>query len=206
MKTTIAIKNENQKAFAIEADLIEIHGISCGVHRSIKNTGWAVTVVGVGIALAVVTGQTKQYVINLATERVERAGAESVKAQLAALPLAPAVETLPKWEAPVKEPALKADIDTIVKTIGDVVNLNEGERLAVRNALNSRTGQLKAKAPSDDWSKAAWNGLQPNAWKIQFSACFLRGEPADLLSKLSKHSWPVALDKDLHTLRKLGVA
>ena len=205
-KSTIAIKNLNGKSFAIDAEITTIHGFTIGVHRSVKGSGWAATFVGKAIAAAVISGGTKQAVLDLATSRIERAGASVVQAKLDALPDAEPLEGLPRWEAPVKVTVETANIDGIVKIIGDRVDLNDGERLAVRNALNSRTGRLKAKAPSDDWSKAAWNGLQPNAWKIQFSACFLRGEPADLLAKLSKHSWPVALDKDLSTLRALGVA
>ena len=204
MKTKIAVAF-NHSFKSIEAELVGIHGIPCAVHRSLNKSGWSVSSIERGVALTS-KAQSKARAIESCLGSVSFFGVEKTLTQLSKFPLVPAVETLEAYVAPVKETTLPADIDGIVKLIGDRVDLNEGERLAVRNALNSRTGRLKAKAPSDDWSKAAWNGLNPNPWKIQFSACFLRGEPAALLSKLSKHSWPVALDKDLSTLRALGVA
>lgn len=39
MKTLIAVKNQNNVAFATEADIVDIHGFSIGIHRNIKNNG-----------------------------------------------------------------------------------------------------------------------------------------------------------------------
>ena len=62
------------------------------------------------------------------------------------------------------------DIDAIVEAVNQVVTLSDRERKAVRDALSSRSGKLKANAPVESWAKAAWNGLQPNPWKLQIGA------------------------------------
>jgi hypothetical protein len=204
VKTKIAI-NLGHKFVAIEAEILDFLGIQCGVHKTPGKSGWTVTELSTGIALSK-SSISRSEVVNLTLNRLETAGLNLVHSQLAKLPKAPAAETLEAYVEPPKETVIPADIDGIVRLIAQRAELNQQETDAVRHALNSRTGRLKAKAPSDDWGKAAWNGLQPNAWKVQFSACWLRGEPADLLSKLAKFTWPVALDKDLSTLRALGVA
>jgi hypothetical protein len=104
-------------------------------------------------------------------------------------------------------PSRAVDIEPVVVAIVETLGgCTPDEVSGIRSALSSKTGRLKERAPAEVWGKAAWNGLQPNAWKIQFSACFLPFGPAAFLTRLSRITWPAALDKDLAALRSLGVA
>lgn len=204
----IAIQLASQVYRAVEASAVTVAGINAWVHKSpsIHKSGicWAVTDGTTGVAFA--RSASKQGAINLAFERITAAGTDKVRAKLAELPAAPPAEDLEVWSPVVRDPAAKADVPRIVDLVAKVVGgLNDTERAAVASALSSRTGQLKAKAPSDDWGKAAWNGLQPNPYKIQWSACFLRGGPAELNKKLMAVRWPAAFDKDKLALVNAGV-
>ncbi len=94
----------------------------------------------------------------------------------------------------------------IAATVAKVVALNEAELAAVKAALNTRTGRLRANPPADDMACAAWMGLQPNPHKIRvWRAIMLPNEAKTLMFKLSQHHWPVQLDMDADELNKLGV-
>lgn len=191
--------------------------ITVALHKSPSTAAcgwcWAVTDPRTGKAFAR-SNTSRQAALDLAFSRIEKAGLARVQAVLAAEPDAPAVETLPVWTPPAKaEAATKVDIphivDLVAKTVG---GLTDREKTAVARALNSRTGQLKAKSPSafgDDDERlacAAWQGLQPNAFKIGTLSVFsLRGESSELFEKLTKVSWPAAFDKDKLALVNAGV-
>lgn len=209
MKTTIAI-NINGSFKTIEAEKVDIHGIPCAVHKSIGKPGWSVSSVERGVAL-ISKAQSKALAIESALGAVAGNGVTTTQAQLAKLPRVPSV-VLESYKAPIKTPAQKADIPAIVAAVHNTVPLTEREKAAVVRALNSRTGQLKAKAPSafgdtdEQLAAAAWQGLQPNAFKIGICSIWsLRGEAADLYERLSKIKWPAALDKDKLALVNAGV-
>lgn len=136
---------------------------------------------------------------------VKRIGRGRIEEALAGFPDAPApTDDLPiaeQWNG--KAPA-KHDVTTIASAIAKHVARPEWDHHILK-ALSSRTGRLKAKAPADDIGKAVWNGLQPNPWKVQFSACFLRGYAGEILSHLASYSWPAWLDADAKALQDLGV-
>lgn len=214
MKTTKIAVNLGHNGFvALEAEIINILGIEVGVHKTInKPKGWSVTELSTGIALAK-SSVSRVEVIALANVRVAGAGKEAVLAKLAALPAAPAVDTLEAYTAPVKAKVEKADIGAVVaileKTIG---GLTDTERAGVILALNSRTGQLKAKSPSafgtpvERLACAAWQAIQPNAFKVSIGTClFLRDDARALYDKLSKVRWPDCFDEDKQALKALGV-
>ena len=202
----IAVAVGGGNYLATKARIIRKAGHEFGIHKTLNKSTWSVTHIESGYA--VTTRQPNQAAAlarleHILTTETPQALATAFSSQ----PSAPCPWSLEVHSTKVAAPKPSANIPEIVRIIAQTVGgLSDLEELAIKGALNSRTGQLKAKCPSADWNKAAWNGLQPNAWKIQFSACFLRGEPADLLAKLSKHTWPAAFDKDLHALRKAGVA
>jgi hypothetical protein len=211
MKTTIAI-NLGHKFVAIEAEIIEVLGITVGIHKSINASGWTASHVGTGIAFC---SRRKNRVgcIERVTDLITRRGTDKVNEQiekLASTP-APATNTL-KHHCPVVKPkAVKANISAIVEAVHNTVPLTEREQAAVVAALNSRTGQLKAKSPSafgtpdEQLACAAWQGLQPNGYKIGTLSCIcLRGEARELFDKLAKVRWPAALDKDKAALVAIG--
>ncbi len=212
MKTTKIAVNLGHNGFvAIEAEVTSILGIEVGIHKTInKPKGWSVTELSTGIALAK-SDTSRVAVIALANVRIAKATVESVKAKLAALPLAPAVETLEIYTVPVKVKVEKVDLDSIVAAVHNAVSLTEAERAGVILALNSRTGQLKAKSPSafgtpvEKLACAAWQAIQPNAFKVSVGTClFLRGEARDLFDRLSKVRWPDCFDKDKQALKTQG--
>lgn len=106
------------------------------------------------------------------------------------------------------KPDINRIADIVAKTVG---GLTDTERAGVLLALNSRTGQLKAKCPSafgtpdEKLACAAWQAIQPNAYKIKIGTLlYLRGEARDLYDKLSKVRWPDCFDKDKQALKALG--
>ncbi len=93
-------------------------------------------------------------------------------------------------------------IDVVAVYVG---KLSTEERDAVKAALNPKTGQLKARAPSEPLARASWYGLQPNIYKVKAGAVMmLDAKPRQLYERLSEFNWPAALDKDMHALKRLG--
>jgi hypothetical protein len=205
MKTTIAIATRSGYV-ATDAYPLDILGIPLGVHRIVgKTSGWAVTHVPTGLRVA--AGGTRKIAAARAETQLNWMGAAEFARVSAGSPKAPPADTLKPAASPVRVKAPKPDLERILDAIAtDVGTLDDTERQACRAALSSTTGRLKAKAPSEPMAKAAWNGLQPNAWKVQFSCVWLDGAAKALLLKLSEHAWPAILDRDLHTLRLMGVA
>ena len=187
----------------------QIDGIPFAVTPSLSRPGrYAATHTGTGLAVLSRAPSIAACIRDACF--LVRAHRESFNYQVAAHPEAPPVEGLPDAALPAKPaPAPPVDLDRLVEIIAERAPADLPRDLVlsgIRSALSSRTGRLKSKAPADAWGKAAWNGIQPNAWKIQFSACFLPAGPAALLTALSRATWPAELDKDLATLRSLGVA
>lgn len=176
---------------------------SVGIHKSLPGSAstWSATHVRSG--LRITRGDTRK---SLVEEMTTREFTESQLAIVAAAADAPEMEeTTPP--APHKEARKSVGLDPIVDAVASLVELNDQERKAVRDALSSRSGRLKASAPVEPWAKAAWNAMQPNPWKFQVaSVMFLPDGPRAFHDRLAKFKWPVALDKDLETLKRLGVA
>jgi hypothetical protein len=209
MKTTIAI-NLGHTFVAIEAELVGIKGLTLALHKTVGKSGWSISDPRTGFAVHS-GAPSKESALHEAAVKIGKAGVQAVKNSILAQPKAPATNTL-KHHCPVVKPkAVKANIPAIVEAIHNTVPLTEREQAAVVTALNSRTGQLKAKSPSafgtpdEQLACAAWQGLQPNGYKIGTLSCIcLRGEARELFEKLSKVRWPAALDKDKLALLALG--
>lgn len=214
MKTTIAIQTPNGY-LAVAATLETVADFTVAVHKSPSNHAkgwcWAVTDPGTGLAFAR-SNISRQAAVDLAGERITKAGPDAVRQKLATTPKAPPVDGLPEWIAQIPEKTTRPDLDHIVSLVDRVVPLDDNEKVAVKRALSSRSGRLKAKAPSafgdedEQLAAAAWQGLQPNGYKIGIiSVISLRGPAAELYAKLSKVRWPSAFDKDRAALEKAGV-
>lgn len=196
----------------IEAQPIQVLGLDLAIHRTPGKSGWSVTYPATGYALVSKQG-TRELARSEALLRLNSYGVEKAVSLLDQHPKAPPVDTLPDYVEPPKAPAHTADIvklvDLVAKTVG---GLSEDEKQAVARALNSRTGRLKAKSPSafgdaaERLACAAWQGLQPNGFKLgTFSIMSLRGEASKLYEKLSAVQWPDAFDKDKSALVAAGV-
>lgn len=201
---------------AVESKPINILGLELVTHKSPSETlakGYCHAVTDPATGLALARASTKAAAISLAHDRIARNGADKVRDLLASKEAAPPVEDLPVWTAPERNAPAKADVENIVALISKTVGgLTDREKTAVSRALNSRTGQLKAKSPSafgdadEALAAAAWQGIQPNGYKVGIVSVFsLRGEARDLYDKLSKVQWPTTFDKDKLALVSAGV-
>ena len=203
MKKEIVIVTNHQGAITVPATII-VHPNPAigevGIHKTVGGRDWSITHVRTGRRF--LSRPTRKAAIAWAEEfNLTEGQIEILKGTESAPPLEEA-NPLPK---PESKP--RPDIDAIVDAVNQVVTLSDRERKAVRDALSSRSGKLKANAPVESWAKAAWNGLQPNPWKIQIGALMLLPkEERSLCNRLSEHAWPVALDKDIEALTRMGVA
>jgi len=206
MKKEIVILNGRGESMRVSA-LVVTHPHptigAVGIHKSLPGSAstWSATHVRSG--LRITRGDTRK---SLVEEMTTREFTDSQLAIVAAAADAPEMEeTTPP--APQKETRKSVDLDPIIDAVNQVVTLSDRERKAVRDALSSRSGRLKASAPVESWAKAAWNGLQPNPWKFQVaSVMFLPDGPRAFHDRLSEFKWPVALDKDIESLTRMGVA
>jgi len=203
MKKEIVIVTNRQGAIAVPATIVTHQNPvigEVGIHKTVGGRDWSITHVRTGRRF--LSRPTRKAAIEWAEDfSLTEEQTEILKRTESAPPLEEA-NPLPKTE-----PKTRPDIDAIIDAVNQVVPLNERERKAVRDALSSRSGRLKANAPVESWAKAAWNGLQPNPWKTQVGALmFLPDEERSLWNRLSKHTWPVALDKDIEALTRMGVA
>jgi len=111
------------------------------------------------------------------------------------------------------KPTAKERQQKVVEIICDHVGItDEKEREAVAMAIVSRgkrAGGLKANAPNHydyPMANAAWNGIQPNYYKMQISnIMFQRENERALFDKLDKVKWPAILDRDMYQLILMGV-
>jgi len=203
MKKEIVIVTNRQGAIAVPATIVtHPHPTigEVGIHKTVGGRDWSITHV-----------RTGRRFLSRTTRKAAIAWAEDFSLTEEQTEILKRTESAPPLEEanplPKPEPKTRPDIDAIVDAVNQVVTLSDRERKAVRDALSSRSGRLKASAPVESWAKAAWNGLQPNPWKIQIGAMmFLPDEERSLLNRLSKHTWPVALDKDIEALSRMGVA
>lgn len=196
-----------------KATLVTIEGITLGLHRAITGTGWTITDPRSGYALG--RGPTRDGAIAHAAGRIKGNGTEAVLALMAKTPAAPPVDKLkpakPKGGTVKNKGGI--DPDRVALNVACIAALDDTEKAAVVRALAStgkHRGQLLSKPPgrdADPLAYAAWQGLQPNPWKISMLARFLPPSPeaAALLDKLSKHHWPVWLDRDAKALASMGV-
>ena len=173
-----------------------------GIHKSLKSPRkWTVTVLDYGVAA--VHAESPLKAVEAYLQVADKVSETAKRQGFVALTEAEKDSATP-WTAPA-EKSEKPNIHEVAAAIAKVAGLNAAETAAVHAALSKKTGRLKAKAPADDLVKAAWNGLQPNPFKIQLSACFLRGDAKELVHKLAAKSWPVWLDSDAKALVDLGV-
>jgi hypothetical protein len=87
------------------------------------------------------------------------------------------------------------------------IKLTEDEVVAIRSAFSTRgktKGYLKSKCPSG-LAGAAWQAINPNAYKISFMRCmFFNEEERNLFLKIGKIKFSDSVDLDKDTLKKLG--
>lgn len=185
--------------------------VAAVLHRSVTGKGWSVTSPHCGQVIA--KGPTKTAAEQALHEVLKQFGVERVQARIQGAPTAPDLETLEAPPTPQKVTRVDhSQIGQIVKAIADRAGLTDSEIEAVWRALASNgkhAGRLLAKPPVisvDPLANAAWNGLQPNPWKVQPTAIlFANGNAQDLLNKLVKHAWPAFLDRDAAALKALNV-
>jgi hypothetical protein len=181
------------------------------LHRSVTGKGWAVTSPRCGQVIA--KGPTKAAAEQALREVLQQFGVERVQARIQSAPAAPDPVTLEAPPAPQRPARVDRDqIGQIVKAIAQRAQLTDSEIEAVWRSLASNgkhAGRLLSKPPVlsvDPLANAAWNGLQPNPWKVQPTAVlFANGNAKDLLNKLAEHAWPAFLDRDAAALKALNV-
>lgn len=107
----------------------------------------------------------------------------------------------------------KYDVEGLIREVEKHTELTDNEKNAMRRAFCTRgrnKGQLKAQAPNsydDPLGNTAWNGMQPNAFKIQMcNMIFTSGnEECNVLrTKLVKLVFPTWLDRDKEALVNMG--
>ena len=196
---------------ATEAAPVHVAGLDLAIHPTLNKPDlWSITDPGTGLALQA-RSKTKGAAITDLARKIENNGVDKVRTMLSTYPLAPAPETLPRFEQPAPPVEEKADTARVAELIGKVADLAPEEVVAVSRALSSRSGRLKAKSPSafdkdGGLACAAWQGLQPNGYKVSvFSVMTLRGPARELYEKLSARQWPAELDKDMSALVAAGV-
>lgn len=200
--------------YALSAEPIEILGFNFALHRTLNKSGWTITEPRSGLAL-VTKAKSREQARASVLDKINTLGVDKFRTLVGQHSSLPNPEGLPEYVAQVKPKPVKADISKIVELVANSVGgLSDAEKIAVARALNSRTGQLKAKAPSafgdaeERLAAAAWQGLQPNGYKIGLVSVFAIGHHADsqaLWEKLCKHRWPAAFDKDKLALVNAGV-
>lgn len=206
MKIAIA----TSKGFrAINARLIHSEGHGIYAHKSLKSaSGWTASCGRAGLAIA--HGTSIKDVTDRVQRLIDQHGIEKFRRVLEAAPPAPGLDGLPDADLPTPKQSVWSldDLDRLVSAIANRVGgLGQDERIAVAAAFSCRNGRLQSKAPGrydEALANAAWNGLQPNVFKVQYSSCFHTGAALDLLLKLSKFRWPAAFDKDRAALEALG--
>ena len=210
-ETEIPVAYSRGQFFKVSAAPIE-GPLDLAIHKSVTGNGWSITSPYCGKVIA--KGPTAKAARNALREVLERFGVDRVQFGIDNSPQAPPVEELePAPAPPAKPPRIDHNsIGQIVKAIADRAGLNDSETDAVWRALTSKgrnAGRLLSKPPSrqvDELANAAWNGLQPNPWKVQpTTLLFADGAGQDLLNKLVKHAWPSYLDRDAATLKALNV-
>ena len=181
------------------------------IHQSLQGKSWCITSPRSG--LLVVKAETKKACFKAFQKLTQRLTESQILESINAAPAAPPLDSIePHTKPPEPKKITRETLDQIVKAIAKRAELNDSETEAVWRALTCNgphAGRLLAKPPSrhaDALANAAWNGLQPNPWKVQPTALlFSDGNARDLLYKLVKFPWPAYLDRDASTLKALNV-
>ena len=183
------------------------------LHRSINHSGWSLTSVACGFVIC--RGATKAKAKAAYQHILAHRSPEEVLARINLRAPAPSPDSLA--EAHLGKPAKpnaqpRASAFAVAAAVAARAALTTDEHRAVFRALcksGPNAGRLLAKAPTgyrDPLGQAAWNGLQPNPYKVQTSSILFAGAPEKaLLNKLLGKSWPVWLDSDADALVSLGV-
>jgi hypothetical protein len=185
------------------AESIDLHpALHFYVHRSLRNKSeWTVTDQRTGMGFC--HGKTRCEAIEKANELYLSLGLDVISDKVRSFPIAPLPENCDPFIA--KGKIKRSDLGTIVSAIEKVIPLTENQRIAVLGALSPITGRLRSKRPQG-MAGAAWQGMQPNPWKISVGAfMFTTDEGQGLTEKLSRYRWPACLDIDAHKLAEMGV-
>lgn len=216
-KQKIAINMERGYK-AIDAWVTTIEGCKVAVHRDPRRvTHWSVSDVATG--LRVLGGKsctTRPAALAAAKERILKHGVAAYKRAVENNPAAPDPKTVEPMEVKPPPPAVRMiDVKALAHKIARVVpgGLEEKEVEAVGRALSRLNGKLKSKCPSaysDPMAAAAWQGLQPNTFKVTMGKTFVIRNledpaPRILFDKLFAINWPTVLDKDAEALKEMGV-
>jgi hypothetical protein len=194
----------------IDAQLVADLGLTpVALHRTINRQGWSLTSVACGFVIC--RGATKAKALAGYQHILTHRSPEEVLARIQSRPAAPVPDCLRAVEPTAVRPPVISSVD-VADAIAARAGLTAEEREAVLRALGkagAHSGKLRKKAPvgyTDPLGQAAWNGLQPNPYKVQTSSLlFARGPERALLDKLLAKNWPIWLDADADALVKLGV-
>ncbi len=216
MKTT---KNQIEISVAVSAGqwrkvqarlIPDLGPTPVALHRTLNRPGWSLTATACGWVIC--RGPTQQACLQSYRDLLTQRSEQEILARIAQAGQAPSPASLTQLDkrAPSTEPTRAAN--DVSDAIAARAGLNPTEREAVLRALSKagpNTGRLLKKAPSgyeDPLAQAAWNGIQPNPYKVQTSSIlFTQGPEEVLLKKLLAKSWPVWLDADASALVDLGV-
>jgi len=180
------------------------------VHRTLNRPGWSLTAVLCGQVIA--RGPTQQACLRNYQTILSKRSPDEILARVSNASLAPAPGGLDLVEKPQSREPQRWNAAQVADAITARAALTPDEREAVLRALSKagpNTGRLLKNPPvgyRDALASAAWNGIQPNPYKLQLSCvAFARGPEKVLLEKLLAKSWPVWLDADASALVDLGV-
>ena len=216
MKTT---KNQIEISVAVSAgqwrkvQARPVHGLGptpIAVHRSVNRAGWSLTSTVCGWVIA--RGPTQRACLQSYRDILTQRSEKEILDRIAGAGQAPSPANLTQLDkrTPSTKPTRAAK--DVADAIAARASLTPDEREAVLRALSKagpNTGRLLKNPPTgyrDPLAQAAWNGIQPNPYKVQTSSIlFAQGPEEVLLKKLLAKSWPVWLDADAAALVDLGV-
>jgi hypothetical protein len=207
----ISVAINSQQWRKVQARLIpDLGPTPVALHRSLNRPGWSLTVIECGLVIC--RGPTQKDCLKNYQTLLTQHSAQEILARVSNAGKAPVSDGLPGYEkkAPTSNPKWKAE--NVADAIAARAGLDQVERNAVWRALSKigpNAGRLLKSAPrgyDDPLAQAAWNGIQPNPYKVQATCLlFARGDDKILLNKLLAKSWPVWLDSDASALVDLGV-
>jgi hypothetical protein len=195
----------------VQARLIpDIGPTPVALHRTLNRPGWSLTATLCGWVIA--RGPTQQACLQNYRELLTQRSEQEILARISQAPPAPGPDGLALVEKEARKFQPKWAAEDVADAIAARAGLDPIERAAVLRALSKAgptTGRLLKNPPvgyRDSLAQAAWNGIQPNPYKVQASSVlFTRGADEILLKKLLAKSWPVWLDADAAALVDLGV-
>jgi hypothetical protein len=207
----ISVAVNSQQWRKVQARLIPNLGPTpVALHRTLNRPGWSLTATVCGWVIC--RGPTQQACLQNYRELLTTRSELEILTRVSQVPPAPGPDGLALVEKEARNFQPKWAAEDVADAITARAGLTPTEREAVLRALSKagRTvGRLLKNPPvgyRDSLAQAAWNGLQPNPYKIQTgSILFARGEDEILLKKLLAKTWPVWLDTDAAALVDLGV-